>query len=572
MVKRFLAFFHSDVRGLHEAAYLLGLFAFLSQVLALLRDRLFASSFGAGELLDAYYAAFRIPDLILIGAASVVSASILIPFLTEKMEKESDGGKRFVDAVFSAFFTGIIAISLIAFFLTPFLVRAFFPAALVSVQFFSTTVALTKIILLQPIFLGISNLLGSIVQARRRFFVYAISPLLYNLGIIVGVVFLYPLLGVSGLAWGVVLGAVLHLAIQIPVVARAGLLPRPTLQWRLSELRRVISSSIPRTVALGVSNVATLALLSIASSIGAGSIAIFTLAWNVQSVPLSIVGISYSLAAFPTLVRLFSKNGNGNGEFLGAVSASLKHIVFWSLPAASLFIVLRAQIVRVVLGAGAFSWTDTRLTAAAVALFALSIVAQGLVLLLVRAFYAAGETSRPLWVNIFSGALTVALGYSFAAWFSHSGSFRFFIEALLRVTDVAGTPALALPLAYSLGMLVNVALLWHMFSARYGSLWFSARRTIFESVGAAVIAGAVAYAGLNLFDKFFDLTSVMGVLMQGFLAGALGIAAWGFTLYVLKSRELSEVWNTLHYKIWRASTSSSGGRLIAPDPAENPTL
>lgn len=563
MVKRFLAFFHADVQGLHEAAYLLGAFAFLSQALALLRDRLFASSFGAGALLDSYYAAFRIPDLILVGAASVVSASILIPFLVEKMEKEIDGGKRFVDAVFSAFFTGIIAVSLVAFFLTPFLVRAFFPAAFVSAEFFSTTVALTKIMLLQPIFLGISNLLGSIVQARRRFFVYAISPLLYNLGIIVGVVFLYPLFGVLGLAWGVVIGAVLHVAIQIPVVARAGLFPRFTFRWRFSELRQVVAASLPRTMALGVSNVVTLVLLSIASSIGAGSIAIFTLAWNVQSVPLSIVGISYSLAAFPTLVRLFSKNGNG--EFLKAVSTSLKHIAFWSLPAASLFIVLRAQIVRVVLGAGAFSWTDTRLTAAALALFAISVAAQGIILLLIRAYYAAGETSRPLWVNVFSGALTIALGYGLAAWFSHSSAFRFFIEALLRVTDVKGTGALALPLAYSIGALVNLALLWRLFSKRHGSLWREARRTIFESVGSSVIAGAVAYAGLNLFDNFFDLESVFGILMQGLLAGALGIIAWAAVLHTLKSRELADAWATVHHKIWRA-------RPVAPDPAENPTL
>ncbi|TSC83625.1 MAG: Integral membrane protein MviN [Parcubacteria group bacterium Gr01-1014_17] len=563
MVKRLLSFFHKDVRGLHEAAYLLGAFALLSQALALLRDRLFASSFGAGELLDAYFAAFRIPDLILVGAASMVSASILIPFLVEKMEKEEDGGRRFVDSVFSAFFSSIAAVSLFAFFLTPFLVRAFFPAALVSEEFFNTTVALTKIMLLQPIFLGISNLFGSIVQARRRFFVYAISPLLYNLGIIVGIVFLYPLFGISGLAWGVVFGAALHMAVQIPVVARVGLFPRFSFSWRFSELRGIVAASLPRTMALGVSNVVTLVLLSIASSVGAGSIAIFTLAWNLQSVPLSIVGVSYSLAAFPTLVRLFSKSSNG--AFLEAVSTSLKHIAFWSLPAMALFIVLRAQIVRVVLGAGAFSWTDTRLTAAALALFALSVAAQGIILLLVRAYYASGETSRPLLVNVFSGALTVALGYWLAAWFSHSSAFRFFIEALLRVTDVAGTGALALPLAYSLGALVNLALLWRLFSKRYGSLWRASRRTIFESMGSSVIAGAVAYAGLNLFDNVFDLGSVFGVLMQGLLAGALGVAAWAAVLYVLKSRELSDAWATVHHKIWRA-------RPIAPDPAENPTL
>lgn len=563
MVKRLLALFHRDVSRLHEAAYLLGAFAFFSQVLALFRDRLFAGTFGAGALLDAYYAAFRIPDLILIGAASVVSASILIPFLVEKMETDADGGKRFVDTVFSAFFVGIVAVSMVAFFLTPFLVKAFFPVALVSAQFFDTTVALTKIMLLQPIFLGLSNVLGSIVQARRRFFVYALSPLLYNLGIISGVVFLYPLIGIAGLAWGVVFGAVLHFAIQIPVAASAGLFPHFSFSWRFSELRGIVAASLPRTIALGVSTIVTLALLSIASSVGAGSIAIFTLAWNVQSVPLSIVGISYSLAAFPTLVRLFSKSENG--KFFEAVSTSLKHIAFWSLPIASLFIVLRAQIVRVVLGAGAFSWADTRLTAATLALFALSVAAQGIILLLIRAYYAAGETHRPLWVTIFSGALTIVLGYWFAAWFSYSSAFRFFIEALLRVSDVAGTPALALPLAYSIGALVNLALLWHLFSVRYGSLWRASRRTIFESVGASVISGAVAYGGLNLLASVFDLKSVFGVLMQGLSAGILGIVAWVAVLYALKSHELKDAWATVHHKIWRAHP-------VAPDPAENPTL
>ena len=563
MVKKFLAFFHSDVRGLHEAAYLLGAFAFLSQVLALLRDRLFASLFGAGALLDSYYAAFRIPDLILVIGASVVSASILIPFLVEKMDKSEDGGKGFVDAIFSAFFTGIVFVSAIAFFLTPFLIKLFFPTVSISSEFFSNTVLLTRIILLQPIFLGISNLFGSIVQARRRFFVYAVSPLLYNIGIIGGVAFLYPVMGISGLAWGVVAGAFLHLAVQIPLVASAGLLPRPTLHWRIAELRQVVLISLPRSVALGASNIVTLVLFSIASSIGAGSIAIFTLAWNLQSVPLSIVGVSYSLAAFPTLVRLFSKNGNG--EFLGAVSESFKHIVFWSFPAATLFIVLRAQIVRVVLGAGAFSWTDTRLTAAALALFAASIVAQGIILLFVRAHYAAGETSRPFWANILSGALTIALGYGLAEWFVQDSSFRFFIEALLRVTDVAGTPALALPLAYSLGALANLALLWWMFSRRHGGLWAHVRRPLGESFSASVIAGAIAYAGLNFFDNFLDLQKVSGIFLQGLFAGILGITSWALVLYALKSREIASAWATVHRKVWRAHP-------VAPDASENPTL
>ena len=552
---------HRETRGLHEAAYLLGLFAFLSQILALVRDRLLAASFGAGSALDAYFAAFRIPDLILISAASLVSASILIPLLVAREREDTAHAKAFVDSVFSAFFAGIVVISAVAFFLAPRLVPLFFPGFTESLA--TETILLTRIMLLQPILLGVSNLFGSILQTKGRFFVYAVSPLLYNLGIIVGVVFLEPLLGLSGLAWGVVLGALLHALVQVPSVARTKLLPRFTFRMQWRELKHISLLSLPRTASLAAGNIASLVLLSLASSVGAGSVAIFTLASNMQSVPLAIVGVSYSFAAFPTLVRLSAMTHAS--AFTASVSTAFRSIVFWSLPATALFIVLRAQMVRVVLGAGEFSWADTRLTAAALALFAVSLVAQALALLLLRAHYASGRTARPFFASALAAITTVALGVGLLTLFRAHPPFAFFIEALLRVTDVPGTAALALPLAFSLGAFLHTGLLWAVLGESARGLWRSVYSTLFESFAAATLAGAAAYGGLNLLDNFLNLQKTAGVFLHGFLAGLLGLAAWIAVLYTLKSRELASVWATVHQKIWRLHP-------VSPDPADTPTL
>src|SRR3989344_5834752 len=222
MVRAILRFIEQEIGGLHEAAYLLGFFALLSQLLGFLRDRLLASYFGAGAALDIYYAAFRVPDLIFIWSASMVSLSVLIPFLSKRREESKESARRFLDSVFSAFFVLIVVLCALAFFFAPRLVVALFPGFDASAAHDVTL--LMRIMLLQPIFLGISNLFASVTQLERRFFVYAISPILYNIGLIIGVVFFYPNMGLPGLAWGVVLGAILHLSIQIPVIVRTGLL------------------------------------------------------------------------------------------------------------------------------------------------------------------------------------------------------------------------------------------------------------------------------------------------------------------------------------------------------------
>lgn len=555
MVKTIFNLFNREILGLHEAAYLLAFFAFLSQLLALVRDKLLAHIFGASTTLDIYYAAFRIPDLIFVSIASVVSASVLVPFFMEKIHEDSEKGKRFIDSVFSVFFLAVIGVSLVTFFFVPSLVSILLPG-FVNDPAFGELVLATRILLLSPIFLGISNFLSSITQMHKRFLVYALSPLVYNVGIIGGILFLYPSLGLKGLLWGVVIGSFLHMVIQVPFIIHKNLFPRLRLAIDWASIKKVALISFPRTLTLSSNQLASFFLIALASFMVGGSISIFNLAFNLQSVPLTVIGVSYSSAIFPTLSRFFVQGDRK--EFLSKMIESARHIIFWSIPITILFIVLRAQIVRTIYGSGQFDWADTRLTAAALALFIVSVVGQSLVLLFVRAYYAEGKTLRPLIINIASSLCIALFGYILTKAFFAFPVLRFFIEDLLKVTGQAGTSVLVLPLAYSLGVFLNTYLHWVMFEKDYPGFSRPVISTLFHSFSASVIMGYITFASLRFFNLFFTLDKAWGVFMQGLCAGIVGIAGGIIVLHFLKNRELREVWETLHRKIWKA-------KVVVPD-------
>ncbi len=548
MVKAISKFFSKEITGLHEAAYLLGFFAILADILGLLRDRLLASTFGANHVLDIYYSAFRIPDFIFVTVGSLVAISVLVPFIIERVNVSVEEGKKFIDNVFSFFFLLIIGVSIIAFIITPYLVPLVFKGFLP--KDFPQLILITRILLLSPIFLGLSNFFGSITQVYKKFVIYSLSPLAYNLGIILGVVVLYPFWGINGLVIGVILGALVHLLIQIPFVAKKGMYPKFSFNFDFKSIRRVMLLSVPRTFTLAITQITTMFLLVMATFMKEGSVAIFNFSSNLQAVPLSIIGVSYSIAAFPTLAKYFT---SGEREkFMTEMVTSARHIILWSLPISMMFIVLRAQVVRTILGTGEFSWSNTRLTAACLALFSVSVVAQSLILIFIRGYYAMGNTKRPLYIGTVSGALIILFSYLFIKLFAWYPMFQYFIESLFRVNGIDGTAVLMLPLGYTLAVFVNCILLWFYFGKEFSGFTKALRRTIFQSFSASIIMGAVAYLGLNLFDNVFNLNTVFGIFMQGFLAGILGIIAGVIILNLLNNQEIKEIWKTLHHKIWRA--------------------
>lgn len=554
MVKRIFNLIHKEISGLHEAAYLLAVFALFSQVLALIRDRLLAYFFGAGSTLDTYYAAFRIPDIIFVAIASMVSVYVLIPFLAEKSSISKEKEKEFINIIFSAFFFIIIAVSAVAFIFTPQIMKVFFPG-FTNPEQFGNLILLTRVLLLQPIFLGFSNLFASVTQIHKKFILYSLSPVLYNIGIILGIIFFYPSFGFIGLGFGVVLGALFHFIIQLPFIIKNGLFPKiifGKLWSHFNDIKKVIFLSLPRTFALSAHQISLLFLISFASIMEKGSIAVFNFSFNLQSVPLTIIGVSYSVATFPTLAKMFS-NGETK-EFLDQMFTAVRHIMFWSFPAIAIFIVLRAQIVRVILGSGEFDWADTRLTAAGLAFFAISITAQSLVLLFTRGYYASGNTRKPLILNLLSAVFVIIFAFILIKLFSNNLTFQYFIESLFRVENIKGTLVLMLPLGYSIALILNAILFWRMFQKDFNSFSASVSKTFFQSLSASIIMGFVAHIFLKIFDDLFDINTFWGIFSQGLFAGIVGIATGVLMLVLLRSEEIKEVWKSFHSKFWRVDT------------------
>lgn len=555
MVKKLLGFLYRETKSLNQAAFLLGLFAFLSQVLGFLRDRLLAHIFGASESLDIYYAAFRIPDFIFVLVASVVSLSVLLPLIVEEESRGRESLRAFINNIFSFFSVLIIAVSALTFFLIPtiaaVLFKGFSSAAL------AETVFISRVLLLSPIILGFSNLLGSLTQAYQRFTVYALAPLLYNAGIVVGIIFLANSLGILGVAIGVLIGALLHMLIQIPSVLSLGLFPMPSLRLDFKAIARVVSVSLPRTLTLSMSQLSIIFLVAMASLMPAGSISILSFSINLSSVPLSLIGVSYSLAAFPTLSKRFREKNID--AFKAQMAATARFIIFWSMPLAALIIVLRAQIVRVVLGSGQFAWDDTRLTAAALALFIISSLSQSLLLLFMRGFYSAGFTRKPFFINLASTAVLFSFAWLSVKFFYASEGLRRFTGTILRVEDLQDTAVLMLPLAFSFATIVNSIILWVAFEKEFKGFSRGIARTFLDCLGAAVVVGAVAYVSLQIFAPILDTTTLLGIFLEGALAGLAASVAGVIVLVALKNRELAEIWNAIRQKFWKT-------RVIATDP------
>ncbi len=529
--------FHADLKNIHHAAFWLAVFSAVSAVLGLFRDRMLAGHFGASRPLDIYYAAFRVPDFIYTLMLFFTAATAIIPIFLERYNSEKKDAENLFGSLLLFFLMAVAILSLVAFILMPYLIKIFLPGFSSVDQ--KSAVTISRILLFSPIFLGVSNIFSSVTESLRRFIASALSPVFYNLGIIFGILFFLPVFGpVVGLAMGVILGAIMHMSIQIPAILKIGVWPRFDKFWS-SDLKKVLKFSFPRTLGLQISQLASIFFTGVASTLATGSIAVFTFASNLQSLPVTIVGLSYSMAAFPNLAaHSISKERD---SFREQFSAAFRHILFWTLPAAALLLVLRAQIVRVILGSGAFSWADTRLTAAALFILSLAVIFQSLFILLVWAFYAEGESWRPLFINILSSALGVITVF----WFSGSladGWLRPFVAVALRLSDIPDIRVLALPLGILVGNIVNLILL--SFSCKIVFGWFptvGAVRDILEIILGSSIAGFSAYFGLNIFSYVFDLHTFLGILAQGFFAGILGIIAWILTLLILKNREIHEI-------------------------------
>jgi putative peptidoglycan lipid II flippase len=537
MVQNVIHLVHKEIRGLHQAAYILAIFTFGSQILALFRDRLLAHQFGASTELDLYYAAFRIPDVLYVVFASTLSVYVLIPFIAKRIEKNSfQAAQNLLSQLLSLFTVCYGIIALVAILCAPVIVTHIFPGFGEQSE---TLVLLIRILLIQPFLLGISSLLGIVTQLEHRFMLYALSPILYNVGIIFGLIFFYPLWGISGLAFGVILGALGHVCIQIPSVRKSKLIPFFTCRFVYADIVEVLKTSCTRALTLSFHQLVLLGFVSFASLMTIGSVSVFQFAYNLQSVPLAIIGVSYSVAAFPLLAQLYAEK---KFELLGSnITTAIRHILFWSLPTIALFVVVRAQFVRVVLGSGEFDWNDTRLTAAVLALFSISLTSQALHLLIVRALYAVENSRIPFFVTGVSSIFALGFAYCFHLAFLGNGAFYTFFESVMRLEGVRGIEVLALPLGYSCALIIHSLVLVMVSRSRLYLGGRSILTCFIQSMVSAFVAGYVAYASLNYFVVHFTVDTLLTVFLQGFFACLLGVGGYIGAQRIFGNIELSEI-------------------------------
>jgi len=492
---------HKLTKTITGGAIVIASFSLLSRVLGLVRDRLLFSTFGAGDVLDTYYAAFRLPDLIFNTLVLGALSAAFIPVFLEYWHKDKEEAWRIANSILNIMLAALVLLGILGFYFAPELIRVIAPGFDLHKRL--ATAELTRIMLLGIIFLGLSNIATSILNAFRRFTAFAIAPVMYNIGIIAGIIVLVPIFGIQGLAWGVVLGSFLHFFIQLPAIAKLGFRYKFSFDWRNSGVKKIGKLIAPRTFGLAISQINQVVNTIIGSTLVVGSVAVFNAANNLQNVPIGIFAIPLALAYFPVFTEAWVKKDTPN--LVRSFSIAMRRILLIAIPASIFIILLRAHIVRLVLGAGEFDWTDTILTARTLSFFAISLFAQSLIPLIARVFYALQDTKTPVIVSTISLLLNIILSFKFSQTMGVSG----------------------LALGFSTASVVNVLVLWLLLRKRLGDL---DDRRVFQFIISisliSIISGWVIFGVLHLVAPYVDTHTAVGLLLQAFAAGLAGLAAF----------------------------------------------
>ncbi len=542
----FRYFLNHKSKTITSAALILASAAIISRLLGLFRDRLLAGRFGAGDELDIYFAAFRIPDFIysilIVGAISAA----FIPVFTEFWHKDKKEAWKLTNGVLNIFISILILVSLILIVFCPQLINLVAPGFQGEKK--DLTILLTRIMFLSPILLGISNIFSGVLQSFRRFFIYSLTPIMYNLGIISGIIIFVPIWGVKGLAFAVILGAFLHLAIQIPFTFFCGFRYRPMFNIFHPGIKKIIKLIIPRTIGLGANQINLIVITAIASTLTAGSIAVFNLSNNLQYILIGVVGISFATAAFPTLAKSFSLNQKE--KFLEKFSSTFLEILFLAIPLSFLFFILRAQIVRIILGTGQFGWQDTRLTAAALGLFSLGIFAQCLIPLISRTFYAFQNTKTPVKISLVSIAINIILSFILVWALSFPNNFYFFITNNLKLLGIEDIRMVGLPLAFSLAGIFNLLFLFTALYKKIGDFGLKKiLKSFFRILTATLLMAIVVYFILRIIAPFVNMQTFLGVFTQALGAGLVGIFFYCLLAKIFRFPELDIIINSVRRKL-----------------------
>lgn len=502
-----------------SAATIIAATVLLSKVLGLAKNRLLTAQFTPAEI-GVFLSAFRLPsfifDLIVMGALTTAFIPIFTSYLSRGKEEEAN---RIASTVLNLATIVFFLLSLLLMIFTDPLVRLIAPG--LTVKEIELVIMFTRIMIVgQTLPLLLGNFLTGVLQSHKRFLLPALAPVVYNVGIIIGILFLSPSWGLYGVVWGVVIGAILFLLIQIPLVLRLKFHYRPIIDWTNNGVREIGRLFVPRLFGLGVSQIGYLVTFSISTLFSARGITIFYFAQQLQQLPVSIFAATISQAALPTL-----SEENGKDDDLRAFKktflTSFHQILYLVLPAAAILIVLRIPIVRLVYGASElFDWQATVDTGRTLAFLGVGLVAESLINLLVRGFFAMHNSKTPVII----GAITVVLHICLSTFLILGLHFPIWGLALaMAVVD-------SLYAAVLLGFLyfkVN-----HM---NFSELVVPAAKMFI----AALITGLSLYIPMKLLDQLvFDTTRTLPLIMLTGVASGIGLSVYLFLTWLLDIHEL----------------------------------
>lgn len=413
------------------ATALISLTSLISYGIALIRDRIISTNFGTTGATDAYNAAFLIPDFLFnLFIAGALSAAFL-PIFSDYLEKDQEEARTLANTMLTAATVVITILALIAYFSAGSIIPHIITD---NPELHGDIINMTRIMLLSAILFAISNTLGNILMSYKHFFAYSISPVLYNLGIILGVIFFSDSMGIYSASIGVVLGATLHCAIRIIDTINTPYKFKPQLQITHPGFKKIIKLMIPRSISL-ISWQLNLTIFGIVGiKMIEGGFSAFNYARNIQSFAVSLFGIAFATAAFPYITN--SANRNDKEAYTQSIQKTIQRILFFTIPAAVGLTMLAQPTVELILQGGVFQEQSTKLTALILTFFAISIPFESLSHILARAFYALKNTTTPMIINITTMTIIGCITYFVAPrygiqWFSigFSIGFAFYVLA-----------------------------------------------------------------------------------------------------------------------------------------------
>jgi len=520
-----------------STAMLMAIFA-TTKAISLAQTFIIANVFGISADLDAYVSANRIPELIVVLVSGGALTHAFIPIFSGFLARDDrQGAWRLASHVANTVLLAAFVLSTLVFAAAPLLVdQVIAPGFDAATR--AQTVGLMRILLLGTLIFALSGLASGVLQSHNHFLLPALAPIMYDVGILFGIVVLLPRLGLEGVAIGTVLGALGHLLIQVPGLVHYGARWRAELGWGDPTLWRVARLMIPRIIGLGVFQFNFLVMTNVASRLGTGSVSALDWGWRLMQIPQTLIGTAMGIVIFPTLAAL-SELGDSAGK-RSAMSGALRFIMIASIPSAVGLILIGMPLISL-LERGAFDASASLLVYSTLRAFTLGLITHSMLEIVARAFYADKDTLTPLWAALIGAALNFILVFVLSGVGAVEANSLYNAIArqftTLGYTPISGDVS-GLALANSLGVLVEVSVLLAILRMRWQgieekALISSTLKTLAASLvmGLAVWGVALAWEALGLADR--GLLFTVGQLGAQVVVGGLVflVSAWALGLH-----------------------------------------